>query len=121
MFLSILPGHYLQLDAEPGADLQHAAQLDSGSTMFEFHQCVSGDTAQRRGIVQLQAVHEGRAYALWHHFYNSPFNVAAVQVLAKWLHPTLFADIDPRATLQTLYQRFQPIPLEGTYWTAQRP
>ena len=31
------------------------------------------------------------------------------------------ADIDPRATLQTLYQRFQPIPLEGTYWTAQRP
>lgn len=76
---------------------------------------------QRRGIVQLQAVHEGRAYALWHHFYNSPFNVAAVQVLAKWLHPTLFADIDPRATLQTLYQRFQPIPLEGTYWTAQRP
>jgi len=55
MFLSILPGHYLQLDAEPGADLQHAAQLDSGSTMFEFHQRVSGDTAQRRGIVQRQA------------------------------------------------------------------
>lgn len=76
---------------------------------------------QRRGIAHLQAVQEGRAYAIWHHFYNSPFNVVAVQVFAKWLHPELFADLDPRATLQTMYQRFQPIPLEGTYWTALAP
>lgn len=76
---------------------------------------------QRRGIAQLQAVKEGRAYAVWHHFYNSPFNVVAVQVFAKWLHPELFADLDPRATLQTMYQRFQPIPLEGVYWTALQP
>ena len=76
---------------------------------------------QRRGIAQLQAVKEGRAYAMWHHFYNSPFNVVAVQVFAKWLHPSLFADLDPRATLQTMYERFQPIPLEGVYWTALKP
>lgn len=76
---------------------------------------------QRRGISQLQAVKDGRAYAMWHHFYNSPFNVVAVQVFAKWLHPELFADLDPRATLQTMYDRFQPIPLEGTYWTALKP
>ncbi len=76
---------------------------------------------QRRGIAQLRAVKEGRAYAMWHHFYNSPFNVVAVQVFAKWLHPELFADLDPRATLQTMHDRFQPIPLEGTYWTALRP
>ncbi|MCO5121120.1 MAG: ABC transporter substrate-binding protein [Burkholderiaceae bacterium] len=76
---------------------------------------------QRRGIAQLQAVKDGRAYAMWHHFYNSPFNVVAVQVFAKWLHPELFADLDPRATLQTMYERFQPIPLEGTYWTALTP
>jgi len=76
---------------------------------------------QRRGIAQLQAVKEGRAYAIWHHFYNSPFNVVAVQVFAKWLHPALFADLDPRATLQTMYERFQPIPLEGVYWTQIEP
>lgn len=76
---------------------------------------------QRRGIAQLQAVKQGRAYAMWHHFYNSPFNVVAVQAFAKWLHPALFADLDPRATLQTMYERFQPIPLEGVYWTALKP
>ncbi|HMN82751.1 MAG TPA: iron ABC transporter substrate-binding protein [Burkholderiaceae bacterium] len=72
---------------------------------------------QRRGIAQLQAVQEGRAFAIWHHYYNSPFNVVAVQVFAKWLHPELFADLEPRDTLQTMYTRFQPIALTGTYWT----
>ena len=72
---------------------------------------------QRRGINQLQAVKEGRAFGIWHHFYNSPFNVAAVQAFAKWLHPELFTDLDPHATLQTFYTRFQPIPLNGVYWT----
>lgn len=72
---------------------------------------------QRRGIAQLKAVQEGRAFAIWHHFYNSPFNVVAVQVFAKWLHPELFADVDPHATFRTLTERFQPFALEGTYWT----
>lgn len=71
---------------------------------------------QRTGIADLAAVREGRAYAIWHHFYNSPFNVAAVQAIAKWLHPQRFADLDPEATLRTAYARFQPVPLNGTYW-----
>lgn len=75
---------------------------------------------QRRGIAQLDAVREGRAFAIWHHYYNSPFNVVAVQAFAKWLHPELFKDLDPRATLQDFHTRFQPIPLQGTYWTSLR-
>lgn len=70
----------------------------------------------RRGIAELKAVKEGRAHAIWHHFYNSPLNVAAVQAIAKWLHPARFADLDPEATLRTLYARFQPVPLSGVYW-----
>lgn len=74
---------------------------------------------QRKGIAQLQAVQQpGRAHAIWHHYYNSPFNVVAVQVFAKWLHPELFADLDPRATLQSMFTQFQPIPLTGVYWTS---
>lgn len=71
---------------------------------------------QRTGIAELEAVRDGRAYAIWHHFYNSPFNVAAVQAMAKWLHPQRFADLDPEATLRSAYARFQPMPLAGTYW-----
>lgn len=74
----------------------------------------------RTGISGLDAVLQGRAHAIWHHFYNSPFNVVAVQAFAQWLHPQLFADLDPKALLTTMQQRFQPVPLDGTYWTSLR-
>lgn len=70
----------------------------------------------RVGINQLEAVKSGRAYAIWHHFYNTPMNVTAVQALAKWLHPDLFHDLSPRRTLESYFERFQPVPLEGIYW-----
>ncbi|WP_133490506.1 ABC transporter substrate-binding protein [Alcanivorax sp. 24] len=78
---------------------------------------------RRPGFAGLEAVRQGRAHAIWHHFYNSPFNVVAVQAIAKWLHPEVFADLNPRDTLATLYQRFQPLPLDGEYWVSldQRP
>lgn len=74
----------------------------------------------RTGIAGLDGVRQGRAHAVWHHFYNSPFNVVAVQAFAQWLHPQLFADLDPKALLATMQQRFQPVPLDGTYWTSLR-
>ncbi|MBT0570229.1 ABC transporter substrate-binding protein [Curvibacter sp. CHRR-16] len=73
---------------------------------------------QRPGIGSLPAVRNGHAHAVWHHFYNSPFNVAAVQAFAKWFHPRLFADLDPHKTLATLYTRYQAVPLDGVYWTS---
>ncbi len=73
---------------------------------------------QRPQLAPLKAVQQGRAHAIWHHFYNSPFNVAAVQAMAKWLHPTLFADLDPRQTLQEMHRRFQPVALQGEYWVS---
>jgi iron complex transport system substrate-binding protein len=77
--------------------------------------------AQRRTINGLNAVKAGRAFAIWHNFYNTPMNVAAVQVMAKWIHPDRFADLDPRKTLAALFERFQPVPLDGAYWVALEP
>lgn len=73
---------------------------------------------QRRGVQHLATFKTARVHGIWHHFYTSPFHVAAVQAMARWLHPQLFADLDPRATLQRLYQRFQPVPLSGEYWVS---
>ena len=70
----------------------------------------------RKGLNQLGAVKSDRTFAIWHHFYNTPMHVAAVQAMAKWFHPELFADIDPHATLETYFERFQPLPLNGVYW-----
>lgn len=109
------------IGAEATAD-KHPLRIVLGAGASETAARASLQRAvQRRGVAQLAAVKNGRAYAIWHHFYNSPFNVAAVQAMAKWLHPALFADLDPRATLADFYARYQPIPLDGVYWVALDP
>jgi iron complex transport system substrate-binding protein len=78
-------------------------------------------TVSRAGISGLSGVKAGRAHALWHSFYDSPFNLLALEALASWIHPELFADLDPAATMAEMNRRFLPnLPLEGTYWVSLR-
>lgn len=70
----------------------------------------------RPAVAELDAVRAGKAHALWHHFFHSPFNVVALQAMARWFQPDLTADLDPRATLDTFFARFQPVAAVGDYW-----
>ena len=70
----------------------------------------------RPGLRALEPIREQRAMAIWHHFYNTPMNVVAVQALARWLHPEALSELDPEQTLETFYREFQPVPLDGRYW-----
>lgn len=58
----------------------------------------------------------GNAHAIWHQFYDSPYQFVAIQAIAKWLHPTLFEDIDPDATFREFHQRFLPVDYRPGYW-----
>lgn len=73
------------------------------------------------GMNHLTAVQQHKAYAIWHHFYNTPLNVVAVQVFAKWLYPEQFTSLEPRQTLESLFEQFQSVPLNGVYWTSLSP
>lgn len=77
--------------------------------------------ASRPGIAQLGAVTGGRAHGLAHELLNSPLDILAVEVLARWIRPDLFADLDPAATLAEINRDFIAIPLEGTYWVDLPP
>jgi iron complex transport system substrate-binding protein len=72
----------------------------------------------RPGISTLTAVAKGRVHALWHNFYNSPLNVVAVEALATWIHPDLFKDVDPAATLEEINSKFLAVPNEGAFWAS---
>ncbi|MTI08713.1 ABC transporter substrate-binding protein [Curvivirga aplysinae] len=74
------------------------------------------NSTHRTGVAQLSAIKDKRGYAIWHHFYNTPMHVAAVEAMAKWLHPEIFADLNPDETLKTYFDRFQPVDLDGVYW-----
>lgn len=72
--------------------------------------------AARPGIATLKAVREGRAHGLSHQLINSPIDIVATEILAKWIHPELFGDLDPRATLDEINSRFLAVPYRGDYW-----
>jgi iron complex transport system substrate-binding protein len=91
----------------PGADLRAAAAKLQG---FTRRPAYAGIAAQR----------QQQFHALWHQFYNSPYQFAAVQQLAKWLHPELFADLDPEAGFRELHERFLPVPYQPGYAVSLR-
>ncbi|PZO74056.1 MAG: ABC transporter substrate-binding protein [Sphingomonas hengshuiensis] len=70
----------------------------------------------RNGISTLRAVRENRVHGLSHQMINSPVDIVAVEVLAKWIHPERFADLDPAATLAEVNRRFLAVPYAGRYW-----
>lgn len=74
--------------------------------------------AEREGWPELQAVKSGRFHSIYHQFYNSPYHFVAMQAFAKWLHPELFEDLDPEATMVELHERFLPIDYSGVFWAS---
>jgi iron complex transport system substrate-binding protein len=68
------------------------------------------------GIADLTAVREGRAFAVWHMFNDSPVNIVLIEKLAKILHPEFFTDIDPQATIDAINRDYLAVPMLGTYW-----
>lgn len=87
----------------PGADMDAAREKLEALT-------------ERTAMTGITAVETGDFHAIWHQFYNSPYYFVAVQRLAKWFHPELFADLDPEATMQTLHERFLPVDYAPGYW-----
>lgn len=72
----------------------------------------------RTAMTGIAAVKTGQVHAIWHQFYDNPYYFVAVQQLAKWQHPELFADLDPEATLQELHSRFLPVEYRPGYWVS---
>ncbi|WP_419710601.1 ABC transporter substrate-binding protein [Pseudomonas sp. NFX224] len=91
----------------PGADMAQARKKLAWYT-------------QRPAYAGIKAQDDHAFHAIWHQFYNSPYQFVAIQQLAKWFHPTLFADLDPDASFRELHERFLPVPYESGYFVSLR-
>jgi iron complex transport system substrate-binding protein len=76
---------------------------------------------ERPAFVGSPAVESGRVHAIWHPFDTNPYDVVAFQVLAKWIQPALFADLDPDATFKELHDLFLPVEYKPGYWVSLEP
>ena len=66
----------------------------------------------------LRAVSTKQVHAIWHPFYDNPYYFIALQRVAKWLHPDVFASLNPDDTFRELHSRFLPVPYEAGYWVS---
>lgn len=64
----------------------------------------------RTGLQQITPVKEGRAYGIYHHFYNHPYNIIGMEILAKDLYPARFATLNPEADFHQIVTRFTKLP-----------
>jgi iron complex transport system substrate-binding protein len=64
----------------------------------------------RQGVSSIPAVVQGHTGALYHHFYNNPYNIVAIETLSKIFYPDHFKDIDPLADYHTIIKNFTHIP-----------
>ncbi|BDW95409.1 ABC transporter substrate-binding protein [Thalassospira tepidiphila] len=70
----------------------------------------------RPAYLGIKAQKTNAFHAVWHQFYNSPYQFVAIQQMAKWFHADLFADIDPDETFKQLHDRFLPIDYQPGYF-----
>jgi len=64
----------------------------------------------RTGVKDIPAVKAGKVAAVYHHFYNHPYNIIGMEMLAKDFYPDQFKDMDPTADYHTLIRSFTQLP-----------
>ena len=71
---------------------------------------------QRESVSVLPVAKSDRVMAIYHQFYDSPFNVVALEAMPKLFHPEAFSDVDPQADLASLYRDFAGVPYCGLFY-----
>jgi len=98
--------------AKPGEE-----GLVIGQSVYTFQtQASLAKLAGRPVVSPLNAIKENKVYGMWHLFYDSPLNIAAVEAIAKWTHPELFGKLQPHGVLKEINERFLALPLKGVYF-----
>ncbi|WP_295624894.1 ABC transporter substrate-binding protein [uncultured Corynebacterium sp.] len=103
-------------DPEKPEILPHV-ELGYGADPAAAARTLEGVTATP-GFEHLTAPKSGDLNGLYHQFYDSPYNVFALQQIAVWLHPEEFSDLDPVAEFEEFHREFLPFELSGTFFTS---
>jgi iron complex transport system substrate-binding protein len=107
--ISMNPDYYLMTGSKrPGkgtAIIPFGYNVDEKEVTAAFNALLA-----RQGVSSIPAVTQGHTGALYHHFYNNPYNIIAIETLSKIFYPDLFKDIDPLADYHTIIKDFTQIP-----------
>lgn len=107
--ISMNPDYYLMTGSKrPGkgtAVIPFGYNVDPKEVQMAFNALLS-----RQGVSSIPAVVKGHTGAVYHHFYNNPYNIIAIEILSKTFYPEQFADVDPLADFHALIKQFTQLP-----------
>ncbi|OLP43752.1 ABC transporter substrate-binding protein [Rhizobium oryziradicis] len=69
-----------------------------------------GALEHRQGFDHIKAITDGRVIGLYHQLYASPWNIFAIEYMAKAFYPERLKDLHPDATLHTLVSSLTDLP-----------
>ncbi len=86
-------------------------RFDAQTTSLSLQQLL-----ERPGFSALPAAQYHAVHGFSQQLFNSPLDILALELIARWSHPKLFADLDVEATRRSL-NALSAVPLDGLYWT----
>ncbi|WP_301924721.1 ABC transporter substrate-binding protein [Corynebacterium glaucum] len=70
----------------------------------------------KAGMELLDAPKNGNYFAVYHQFYDNPFNVFALEAFAKWIHPEEFSDLNPTEDFKQFHEDWMPFDYSGVFF-----
>lgn len=64
----------------------------------------------RTGVSEIPAIKAKRAYGIYHHFYNHPWNIVGMEYLAKDIYPQTFSSLNPDDSWHYIVRHFTTLP-----------
>ena len=98
------PSHPPQ-PADSASSGRHRRPESLADVTATFHRLQS-----RTGLEQIEPIKQKRVYGVYHHFYNHPYNIIGMEILAKDLYPEVFRDLDPTADYHHIVTHFTGLP-----------
>jgi len=93
----------------PGNGKNEMMPFGYGATQTEVDQ-LANKLTHRNGVAQVPAVMDQHVYAVYHQFYNHPYNIIGMEYLAKFIYPQQFKDLDPAKTYHELVRTYTSLP-----------
>jgi len=75
----------------------------------------ASDLLKRRWMKPITAYQNEDVYSIYMPFYNSPYNLVAMEYFAKWIYPEQFKNLNPEATFEEMNERFANRSAKGIF------
>ncbi|HBH67706.1 ABC transporter substrate-binding protein [Erwinia persicina] len=109
--ISLNPDYYVMSGSKRGGKASPVIPLGYNTDISEIKASFD-HLRDRTGVKDIPAVKAGRVAAVYHHFYNHPYNIIGIEMLAKDFYPQQFSQTNPTADYHHIIRTFTQLPDE---------